>query len=121
MNKEAAANFVVRLLHAVTDAHIMHLQSRSYSEHMALGALYEGLGDLIDGFTEAYQGKYGLIEEYPDGYISPSKDVLAEITDLNETIKSMRQELPQDSELQNIIDEIVSLIDSTIYKLRFLK
>jgi len=28
---------------------------------------------------------------------------------------------PQDTELQNITDEIAQLIDSTIYKLRFLK
>jgi hypothetical protein len=33
----------------------------------------------------------------------------------------MREKLPQDSELQNLIDEIKDLIDSTIYKLRFLK
>lgn len=121
MNKEAAAQFVVRLLHAVTDSHIMHFQSRSFSQHMALGGLYEGLGDLVDSFTEAYQGKYGIIEEYPDGYIAPGKDALIEITDLSETIKSMRKDVPQDSELQNIIDEIAALIDSTIYKLRFLK
>jgi hypothetical protein len=29
--------------------------------------------------------------------------------------------LPQDSYLQNQIDEVVALIKSTIYKLRFLK
>jgi hypothetical protein len=29
--------------------------------------------------------------------------------------------LPQDSELQNLVDEIASEIDSTLYKLRFLK
>jgi hypothetical protein len=28
--------------------------------------------------------------------------------------------LPQDSEIQNIIDEITELIDSTLYKLKFL-
>jgi len=29
--------------------------------------------------------------------------------------------LPQESQLQNIIDEIAQLIDSTVYKLKFLK
>jgi hypothetical protein len=28
--------------------------------------------------------------------------------------------LPQDSELQNLVDEIADLINSTIFKLRFL-
>jgi hypothetical protein len=29
--------------------------------------------------------------------------------------------MPDDSEIQNLIDEIAQLIDSTLFKLRFLK
>jgi hypothetical protein len=29
--------------------------------------------------------------------------------------------LPEDTQLQNLVDEIAALIDSTLYKLRFLK
>jgi hypothetical protein len=36
-------------------------------------------------------------------------------------VEEIRKELPTDTPLQNIIDEIASLIDSTLYKLRFLK
>jgi hypothetical protein len=36
-------------------------------------------------------------------------------------VEKSRQMLPQDSYLQNQIDEVVALIKSTIYKLRFLK
>ena len=116
-----AAVFVMRLMHARTDGHIMHLQTRSFSEHMALGAFYEGLGDLIDSFVEAYQGLYGLIQEYPSGYIAPDDKPAAYMENFRDTVAALRKQLPDDSELQNIIDEIVALIDSTAYKLRFLK
>jgi hypothetical protein len=40
---------------------------------------------------------------------------------LSDFVQEIRKELPQDSQLQNIVDEILALIDSTSYKLRFLK
>lgn len=117
---ETCSEFVITLLHAVTNTHILHLQSRSFSEHMALGDFYEGLDDLTDGFVEAYQGKYGIIEEYPEQYSTPTP-ALQYLVGLSDFVKTIRVDLPQDSELQNIVDEIAALIDSTIYKLRFLK
>jgi hypothetical protein len=35
-------------------------------------------------------------------------------------VDDAREDLPQDSEIQNIIDEISQLIDRTLYKLKFL-
>ena len=58
-------DFTMCLLNSVTTGHILHLQSRSYSQHMALGAFYDGIGDLVDAFVEAFQGKYGLLTKYP--------------------------------------------------------
>jgi len=36
-------------------------------------------------------------------------------------VAEARKELPQDTALQNLIDEIADLINSTIYKLKFLE
>jgi hypothetical protein len=113
-------HFVLTMLHSVTNAHILHLQSRSYSEHVALGAYYEEVGDLVDSFVEAYQGKYGIISNYEQDYFLPTP-ALEYLISLNDYVKDERQDLPQDSELQNLVDEIAGLIDSTIYKLRFLR
>ena len=113
------ADFVQCLFHAVTNAHILHLQTKSYAVHVALGSYYNDLNELTDSYAEAYQGKYGIIEGYTTEYELPSAP-LEYIILMNDYIKIARQELPQDSELQNIIDEIVALHDSTIYKLRFL-
>lgn len=113
-------HFVLTMLHSVTNAHILHLQSRSYSEHVALGAYYEEVGDLVDSFVEAYQGKYGIISNYEPVFTLPAPALEYLIT-LNDYVLAERADLPQDSELQNLVDEIALLIDSTIYKLRFLR
>ena len=112
--------FTLYLLHSVTNGHILHLQSRSYSEHKALETFYTEIGDHVDDFVEAYQGKYGIITGYECEYECPPP-ALEYLISLNEYIANARTMLPQDTELQNIIDEIVQLFDSTIYKLRFLK
>jgi hypothetical protein len=48
---------------------------------------------------------------------------LEELQQLRDYVEEERKgpEIPQDSEIQNSIDEIASLIDSTLYKLTFLK
>jgi len=50
------ATFVSTLLHSATNTHFMHFQTESYAEHKALQMYYEGIVDLVDDFTEAYQG-----------------------------------------------------------------
>ena len=44
-----------------------------------------------------------------------------QLLQLQDYVDHERKELSQRSEIQNIIDEISDLIDSTLYKLRFLK
>lgn len=113
------AAFVLMLLHAVTNAHLLHFMTNSFSEHMALGEFYSELQDKVDEFTEAYQGKYGQIKDYPDTYTPPT-DALSDLQALSASVRTMRKALPNDTELQNLIDEIAQLIDTTLYKLRFL-
>jgi Family of unknown function (DUF5856) len=115
-----AAEFFVTLLHAATSAHILHLQSRSYSQHQALGGLYGELPDLVDAAVESYQGKYGLISSYPGGYAVPTGEAIGFVSALSDYVIANRATVASDSEIQNAIDEIQALINSTIYKLRFL-
>lgn len=111
---------VSKLLHSVTITHIYHLQTKSYAQHVALGAFYDEVEDLTDSLIEAYQGKYGIIQDYDMNAGDMPSIALEYMIGLSECVKRERVGFPQDSELQNIIDEIASLIDSTLYKLRFL-
>lgn len=115
-----AALFVSVLFHSGTNAHFMHLQTKSYSEHKALGRYYEAVIDLADRWAEAYQGCYQVIDSYPSYFHIP-KVPLTYIEKIKDFVDEIRKVLPDDSQLQNIIDEIVELLDSTCYKLKNLK
>lgn len=97
----------------------MHFKTKSFAQHMALGEYYDEIVGLVDSLVESYQGKYGVIEDYPNVYHSP-KEVIKYFESLQRFVADARQDLPQDSELQNIVDEIADLINSTTYKLKFL-
>jgi hypothetical protein len=114
--------FTMCLLHSVTNAHILHLTTKSYAEHKALQGYYTKVDDLVDDFIEAFQGKYGLLHDFITDYQLPDQPV-AYMTYLKDEVATLRraEQFPQDSELQNSVDEIAQLIDSTLYKLRFLK
>ena len=115
-----AALFVSVLFHSGTNAHFMHLQTKSYSEHKALGRYYEAVIDLADRWAETYQGCYSVIDSYPSDF-HIAKVPLIYIEKIKDFVDGIRKVLPDDSQLQNIIDEIVELLDSTCYKLKNLK
>lgn len=114
------AVFVATLFHSGTNAHFMHLQTDSYAKHVALNEYYDGIIELGDKWAEAFQGSYGVIKSYPKDFhlaIDPVKYIIG----IKAFVKDIRTELPQDTELCNIIDEIAGLIDSTLYKLKAFK
>ena len=111
------------LLHSRTQTHTLHLQTNSYPEHMALNGYYDGIGDLIDGLIESFQGKYGIIKGYKSYDINEYKSTEESIKYLQELcskVESLR-DCCKDSYIQNQIDTVCELINSTLYKLRFLK
>lgn len=113
-------DFILTLLHAATNTHILHWQTKSFAEHMALGEFYEALPGLIDSLVEATQGATGEIIEFPADYYPPAKNGLTELEELREYFVQERSVMPPDSEIQNLLDSIADQIDSTLYKLRFL-
>jgi hypothetical protein len=114
----SVGDFATCLLHSVTGTHMLHLATRSFAEHKALEAFYTAVGDLIDSFVESYQGKYATRITYLPGFDVPT-DAVDYLTYLQDEVADLRKQadFPQDSELQNITDEIASLIDGTLYQL----
>jgi hypothetical protein len=110
------------LFHSQTQVHIFHLQTTSFAEHKALQGYYEGIDDLVDGLVETYQGKYGIINGYTTfqmlGYTN-KQQIITYFEALAKTVGILRQPV-EDSYLQNQIDEIMTLIESTLYKLKYL-
>lgn len=117
---ENCSLFVATLLHSATNTHFFHWSTDSFSKHSALAEYYDGIVPLVDQLAESYMGKYGKLTSFPSVYHQP-KDPLKYIESLQNFVADARQDLPQDSELQNLIDTIAELIDTTTYKLKFLK
>ncbi len=123
MNSNAVAEFVATLFHSATITHFMHLQATgpgSSARHMALGEYYDSIVELTDTLAENIQGAYGLITEYPTEFRTVTEAPLAYIKKLKSYVDATREELPQDSNIQNDIDAIATLLNSTAYKLEFL-
>ena len=122
MSHKDAAEFVGVLLHSATATHFLHLQTASYASHKALGHYYENIVDLADKYAEAYQGHYGIIPltDYPDEF-KVQKDAAEYANSLLTFVKGIRGDLPKDTDLQNIIDEIVGEISALVYKLERFK
>ena len=113
------AEFLLTLLHAATNAHLLHWTTKSYAEHKALGEFYEGLPELVDQLAEAMMGKFDATPTFPVTYYAPAASGKEELQALKDYVMQGRQSLPQDSEIQNLIDEIAQSIDQTLYLLRF--
>ena len=123
-NNALMGQFVSTLLASRTQAHIFHLQTPSFAAHKALNDYYDEIVGVTDGLVESYQGKYGIITGYGNIALQEYQSCEAIIVffeTLCMYVEKSRQMLPQDSYLQNQVDEVVALIKSTIYKLRFLK
>lgn len=122
-NNDQFCEMVCKLLHSQTQVHVFHLQTTSYSEHKALQGYYEGIDALVDGLVESYQGKYGLIKNYKTFDMSDYKSngqLLSYFKELLKIISDNRDSV-KESYLQNQIDTVEELINSTVYKLKFLK
>jgi DNA-binding ferritin-like protein len=118
---EEMALFAVTLLHSSTNTHLEHWSTNSYSQHKALGKFYEEIIEATDDLVECYMGKYGQIKNFPDSYHKPTGTPLEYLKKLQAFVKEARNNLPKDTEICQLIDNIAQLIDTTIYKLQFLK
>jgi hypothetical protein len=101
---------------------ILHWQTSSFAEHKALGKAYDGLDGLIDSFVETYMGKHGkkfngemTLKIY--NYADASPDSVMDHAS-NHLIKELPTYVDKtDTELLNIRDEMLSVIDTTKYLL----
>ena len=117
-----AAEFIGQLFLARDVAHSVHLNTRSFSKHMALNTFYDSIIDHADAFAEAYQGRHGLIGPITLHSAKPTKNVLEFLENQLADLEAARYDVcaKTDSSLQQLIDNIVELYLTTIYKLRFL-
>lgn len=117
-----ASSFFGYLFSVRDQAHLAHLRVSglgAFAAHSALGDFYDGLLDKTDELIEVYQGMNGIIPITIPG--STYVDALTLVKGCREYVEQHRRDVCDCSHIQNIIDEVVALIDRTIYKLENLK
>lgn len=117
---------ISKLLTSRNQVQIFHWQvikTGSFAAHKAYEDYYSGIVGIMDDLVESYQGKYGIIENYTCDGVKQFESVEKTITyfqDLASLVEKLRKDV-KDSYLDNQIDNVIQLIQSTLYKLRFLK
>ena len=117
-----AADFIGILFLARDVTHSVHLNTRSFSKHMALNIFYDRIIDAADDFAESYQGRHGLIGPITLHSAKKTSNVIEFLEDSLAQIEAARYDVVDktDMSLQQLIDNIVELYLTTLYKLRFL-
>jgi len=115
-------DFMGMLFLARDVTHSVHLNTRSYSKHVALNIFYDRIIGAADDFAEAYQGRHGMIG--PISLMSAKKttNVIEFLQEQLDEIEKCRYEVVDktDTSLQQLIDNIIEIYLRTLYKLRFL-
>ena len=115
--KTAIAEMIGILFMSRTYTHMAHLKTPSYSKHMALNELYEGIVGLADSLAEAAQGKFGKLDIPTIAVKGNVEDPIRAIEDHIAMLEKLGKGC-EESFLENIFQEIQALYYSKLYKLR---
>jgi hypothetical protein len=116
-----AGEFIGRLFFYRNLAHKSHLLTGMFARHKGLDAFYNDIIDLSDRFAEAYMGKYGRPspDEIKLTWGEPDGDIQGILKSNVEWVEASKAQMVgrTDTFLLNIIDEIIELHYSTLYRL----
>jgi hypothetical protein len=112
---------VDKLLGLQNQIRIFHWQTSSFSEHKALGKAYKALDELIDTLIESYMGATG--EKIKAGFqltlVDHKNKAAKDLMDQAYTFLTgeLDQQLSGRTELLNIRDEMLAVVQRTRYLL----
>lgn len=112
-------NIIRNLMMAQRCAHVHHWKTKSFSQHLALGELYEALTEFADELQEMYMGRYGTdshIEQSDPDHFS-EQDPVEFVRQLDQVLKELETTFPQDGFLVNKYQELQGFVARTRYKM----
>ena len=99
--------------------HFAHLSTKSYAAHKALGAMYEDIVDKVDSIAEVYQGKFGLLSGLEQCEAEVPADIVKYVEDEAAWLDDNRVFISKGYKpIDNMIDDLLALYQSTLYKLK---
>lgn len=96
-----------------------HLRSAKYSKHMALDEFYKEMPDKVDDLIEAWMGAHGKkVGNFTNILTSSNLNTLKYLSELKRVCKEGRTLMGGNDELNSLLDDIINLINSTLYKVK---
>lgn len=96
-----------------------HLRSAKYAKHEALDEFYKEMPELVDTLIEAWMGANGRkISEYKNVISSSNMNTLKYLKELKSVVKQGYKLMGDESDLKACLDDILNLINTTLYKVK---
>lgn len=111
--------FMEKMLGMLGQLKVFHWSTMSYAKHKALDELHESLSGLVDRFMEVFIGKF---KKQPIKSFKITMEAHSDTSKLEkyleterEALRKIHSQFGKISEIQNILDEMMSEIDKALY------
>ena len=96
-----------------------HLRTAKYAKHKALDEFYKEMPEKVDALIEAWMGAHGKkVGAFQNILSSSNMNTLKYLGDLKHVCKEGYALMGDNDELKSLLDDIVNLINSTLYKVK---
>ena len=107
------------LQQAVIGSWRKHLRTAKYGKHKALDEFYTEMPEKVDNLIEAWMGANGKkVGKLENLLASSNYNTLTYLNELKKICKQGYELLGENEELNSLLDDIVNLINSTLYKVK---
>ncbi|EON7973739.1 DUF5856 family protein [Escherichia coli] len=122
---EVLLTFIENSLFLSSAAHNWHLQCHFYTKHLQLDELYKELPEYVDAFVEGIMNNRGALQvgtgnSYRFTPIEDCVPILEEYVEQCRAIHDMLEE-SGDYGSVNTLEDIMSFVEGTLYKLKVLQ
>lgn len=96
-----------------------HLRTAKYGKHEALDEFYKEMPEKVDALIEAWMGAHGKkVGAFQNILSSSNLNTLKYLQELKRVCKEGYSLMGDNDELKSLLDDIVNLINSTLYKVK---
>ena len=123
-HEDILIKFVENSLFLESQAHHWHLQCMYYSKHKELDEFYKGLPEYVDDFIEGLMTERGPIFSTGSSYVfQPLEEAISVLEEYVQHCNKIHEILDSIGEYGSInkLEDIISFVDSILYKLKVLQ
>lgn len=118
-----SSNLLLNLLQLKNQMKLYHWQTEMHSRHISSDNFLHKYDEVLDSLIETYQGRYGIIKLNKDMKISniPDDKIIEFLEKARDYLNNIAPKLfnkEKNGNLFNLKDEILEIIDKTIYLFR---